>query len=53
MVSGSQALKLFRSSELELVVCGKMDLDVSVLRSVCQYDGYESTDRIIGWYGHC
>ena len=26
-----------------------MDLDVTVLRSVCSYDGYESTDQVVLW----
>jgi len=47
-VCGGEALKLFRPTELELLVCGSSTYDFEELESVTRYeDGYEKNSPII------
>ena len=41
---------MFAPSDLELVLCGTLDLDLSLLRAHATYDGYESTEPVVGWF---
>ena len=47
---GSETLKMFVPSELELAICGTREFDFTILRRVTRYDGYEATDNVILWY---
>ncbi len=38
-VCGGNALSLFRPDEIEMMVCGNSELDLSSLESVAEYEG--------------
>jgi HECT-domain (ubiquitin-transferase) len=40
---------LFRWSELELLVCGRRDVDLDLLRSQLKLEGYRRSDKQIRW----
>jgi len=40
---------LFRWSELELLVCGRRDVDLDLLRSQLKLEGYRASDKQIRW----
>eukprot|EP00042_Codosiga_hollandica_P029557 m.164288 g.164288 ORF g.164288 m.164288 type:complete len:707 (-) comp53102_c0_seq3:182-2302(-) len=48
--AGSDALKLFSPTELELAICGTSSFDFDALRRVAKYDGFASTDAVIVWF---
>ncbi|KAJ3402569.1 60S ribosomal protein L3 [Chytriomyces hyalinus] len=43
-VCGGNALSLFRPEEIEMIVQGGNELDVMILESVTEYDGYQADD---------
>jgi hypothetical protein len=43
-------LTLLTGSDLESLVCGSPDVDVGLLRSVCEYSNYSEGDSIIRWF---
>ncbi|KAF5894153.1 putative E3 ubiquitin-protein ligase HECTD2, partial [Clarias magur] len=46
-VCASNALMLLRPEEVEILVCGSPNLDMSSLQRVAQYEGYSKTDPTI------
>ncbi|XP_060794939.1 probable E3 ubiquitin-protein ligase HECTD2 isoform X2 [Neoarius graeffei] len=46
-VCASNALMLLRPEEVEILVCGSPNLDMSSLQRVAQYEGYSKTDLTI------
>ncbi|KAJ3029890.1 UNVERIFIED_CONTAM: putative E3 ubiquitin-protein ligase [Siphonaria sp. JEL0065] len=46
-VCGGNALSLFRPEEIEMIVQGGTELDVMILESVTEYDGFHSDDDTI------
>uniref|UniRef100_A0A8B9HCT7 HECT-type E3 ubiquitin transferase n=1 Tax=Astyanax mexicanus TaxID=7994 RepID=A0A8B9HCT7_ASTMX len=46
-VCASNALMLLRPEEVEILVCGNPNLDMSSLQRVAQYEGYSKTDPTI------
>jgi hypothetical protein len=43
-------LALLCGHELEALVCGNPDVDVALLRSVCDYSNYRESDDIVLWF---
>ncbi|XP_063048048.1 probable E3 ubiquitin-protein ligase HECTD2 [Engraulis encrasicolus] len=46
-VCASDALMLLRPEEVEVLVCGSLDLDMAALQKEVQYEGYTRTDTTI------
>ncbi|KAM9726329.1 putative E3 ubiquitin-protein ligase HECTD2 [Menidia menidia] len=46
-VCASDALMLLRPEEVEMLVCGSPELDMSVLQRAAQYEGYSKTDATV------
>ncbi|KAJ8406827.1 hypothetical protein AAFF_G00297430 [Aldrovandia affinis] len=46
-VCASNALMLLRPEEVEILVCGSPELDMSALQKVAQYEGYSKTDPTV------
>lgn len=44
------ALKLMRWDELERRVCGNPSVDISLLKSATDYDGYAESDDVVTWF---
>lgn len=40
-------LQLLRPEEVEMLVCGSPDLDMSTLQKTAQYEGYSKTDATV------
>lgn len=40
-------LQLLRPEEVEMLVCGSPELDMSTLQKTAQYEGYSKTDATI------
>ncbi|XP_028845805.1 probable E3 ubiquitin-protein ligase HECTD2 isoform X2 [Denticeps clupeoides] len=49
-VCASDALLLLRPEEVEVLVCGSLDLDMSALQREVQYEGYCRTDATIRYF---
>nr|XP_009933995.1 PREDICTED: probable E3 ubiquitin-protein ligase HECTD2 [Opisthocomus hoazin] len=49
-VCASYALLLLRPEEVEILVCGSPELDMSALQRSTQYDGYQKTDLTIRYF---
>jgi hypothetical protein len=50
-IANSLFRQLFRPDELELVICGSIELDFEALEKVSQYqDGYTSDSIVIKWF---
>ncbi|XP_015194984.1 probable E3 ubiquitin-protein ligase HECTD2 [Lepisosteus oculatus] len=49
-VCASNALMLLRPEEVEMLVCGSPDLDMSALQKVTQYEGYSKSDPTIRFF---
>nr|XP_006006375.1 PREDICTED: probable E3 ubiquitin-protein ligase HECTD2 [Latimeria chalumnae] len=49
-VCASNALMLLRPEEVEILVCGRPDLDVCALQRATQYDGYIKNDPTIRYF---
>lgn len=45
-----EVLKLLSGEELREVVCGNADVDVDLLRSVVEYEGYSEIDEVIQYF---
>jgi len=45
-----EILPLFTGEELCEAICGNPDVDVDLLRRVVEYEGYQETDRVIGFF---
>ncbi len=43
-------LRLVRGDELERLVCGNPTIDVALLKSACDYNGYSEQDEVIVWF---
>lgn len=51
IVSDTLFRQLFRWDELELLICGSMDLDLKALEGAAKYqDGFTSTSEAIRWF---
>uniref|UniRef100_A0AAX7VQ26 HECT-type E3 ubiquitin transferase n=1 Tax=Astatotilapia calliptera TaxID=8154 RepID=A0AAX7VQ26_ASTCA len=46
-VCASDALMLLRPEEVEMLVCGSPELDMSALQKAAQYEGYSKTDATV------
>ncbi|XP_067466935.1 probable E3 ubiquitin-protein ligase HECTD2 isoform X1 [Thunnus thynnus] len=46
-VCASDALMLLRPEEVEMLVCGSPELDMSALQKAAQYEGYSKTDTTV------
>uniref|UniRef100_A0A3P8UTU4 HECT-type E3 ubiquitin transferase n=1 Tax=Cynoglossus semilaevis TaxID=244447 RepID=A0A3P8UTU4_CYNSE len=46
-VCASDALMLLRPEEVEMLVCGSPELDMSALQRAAQYEGYSKTDATV------
>ncbi|KAK7945016.1 hypothetical protein WMY93_000744 [Mugilogobius chulae] len=46
-VCASDALMLLRPEEVEMLVCGSPELDMSALQKAAQYEGYNKTDSTV------
>ncbi|KAM4607024.1 putative E3 ubiquitin-protein ligase HECTD2 [Polymixia lowei] len=46
-VCASDALMLLRPEEVEMLVCGNPELDMSALQKAAQYEGYSKTDTTV------
>ncbi|XP_034040351.1 probable E3 ubiquitin-protein ligase HECTD2 [Thalassophryne amazonica] len=46
-VCASDALMLLRPEEVEMLVCGNPELDMSILQKAAQYEGYSKTDATV------
>lgn len=43
--------QLFRPDELELIICGTVELDFDALEKVCQYqDGFTAESQVMKWF---
>ncbi len=40
-------LQLLRPEEVEMLVCGSPELDMSALQKAAQYEGYNKTDSTV------
>uniref|UniRef100_A0A8B9U2C1 Probable E3 ubiquitin-protein ligase HECTD2 n=1 Tax=Anas zonorhyncha TaxID=75864 RepID=A0A8B9U2C1_9AVES len=49
-VCASYALLLLRPEEVEILVCGSPELDMSALQRSTQYEGYQKTDLTIRYF---
>uniref|UniRef100_A0A8C3QKT4 Probable E3 ubiquitin-protein ligase HECTD2 n=1 Tax=Cyanoderma ruficeps TaxID=181631 RepID=A0A8C3QKT4_9PASS len=49
-VCASYALLLLRPEEVEILVCGSPELDMSALQRSTQYEGYQKTDPTIRYF---
>ncbi|XP_041922095.1 probable E3 ubiquitin-protein ligase HECTD2 isoform X1 [Alosa sapidissima] len=49
-VCASDALMLLRPEEVEVLVCGSLDLDMVTLQKEVQYEGYNRTDTTIRFF---
>ncbi|XP_071419988.1 probable E3 ubiquitin-protein ligase HECTD2 isoform X2 [Pithys albifrons albifrons] len=49
-VCASYALLLLRPEEVEILVCGSPELDMSALQRTTQYEGYQKTDLTIRYF---
>lgn len=45
--SSSCVLQLLRPEEVEMLVCGSPELDMSALQKAAQYEGYGKTDATV------
>eukprot|EP00930_Biecheleria_cincta_P022882 TRINITY_DN16619_c0_g3_i1.p1 TRINITY_DN16619_c0_g3~~TRINITY_DN16619_c0_g3_i1.p1 ORF type:complete len:784 (+),score=151.60 TRINITY_DN16619_c0_g3_i1:51-2354(+) len=51
IVSDTMFRQLFRWDELELLICGSMDLDLKALEGAAKYqDGFTSTSQAVRWF---
>lgn len=47
---GASSFKLFRSDELQLLICGEQDLNFATLQEVTLYDGgYDAETDVVKW----
>ena len=44
------ALKLMRWDELERRVCGNPVVDLDLLQTASEYEGYSSSDPVVKWF---
>ena len=44
------ALKLMRWDDLERRVCGIPAVDIELLRSATEYEGYSESDNVVKWF---
>uniref|UniRef100_H3DMP4 HECT-type E3 ubiquitin transferase n=2 Tax=Tetraodon nigroviridis TaxID=99883 RepID=H3DMP4_TETNG len=49
-VCSSDALMLLRPEEVEMLVCGSPELDISILQKTTQYEGYSKTDATVRFF---
>lgn len=45
-----ELLSMFTGEQLRDIVCGNPDIDVELLRRVVEYEGYDETDTVIGFF---
>ena len=41
---------LFTGSELQAMICGEAEVQVDLLRSVCEFDGLEADSDLVNWF---
>jgi len=46
----AEILSIFTGEELQDIICGNPDVDVDLLRSVVEYEGYNSNDQVIKYF---
>lgn len=45
-----ELLAMFTGEQLRDIVCGNPDIDVELLRRVVEYEGYDDSDRVVGFF---
>jgi E3 ubiquitin-protein ligase HUWE1 len=44
-----QLISIFEWKEMELMLCGLPDIDVSDMKENCEYNGYEKESQVVQW----